>query len=893
MKIRNVFYTNHLISRKESTMKRIKYGIITLGLLGSAICVKSQDYLMSNDTIYTDKGYFYDHGGSSSSSSGNSTDTIIFYPLTDGNVLQFIFEEFYFNSYFDNYLEVYDGYNTRAPLIGRYDDYRWDRYPDTITATNSAGALTFVFHAPLIGYEIDWRASINSLQPDVTVAPNANFDFDTISLPLNTIQFHEVCTNHPSIWHWDFGDGVFSSEKNPLHTYIEEGVYRVTLTVTNAKGSDTKHRFIKTISVPNYTMNDTILTSDLGVFYDSGGETENYGKEEKIILTFYPKSNDEVLRCIFEYFKTENHASELLVYDGSSSDARLIGRYTGAINSIDTIIATNNQGALTFKFISTDWVVTNEGWKAKIESFTPYSIEIKPEAHFTYKTSNSDPLTVEFIDNSSNHPTSWYWDFGDGNNSTEENPLYEYQEHGIYKVSLLVGNETGIDSIYRYVGTSEINKFEMNESTNLNTDYLFFYDPGGKEWEYDKYDNTNYIVTFSPQTEGNVIQVAFEKFLLDADDLYIYNGTSIDDELIGNYSRSIGDTIVASNNQGALTFSFQAQIGSVGYENLGWEAAVISIPVYSVRFVSDVNGLIQGDTLQVIPQGRSSNSVSAIPNIGYRFIEWQDTNGLFISNTNPINIGNIKNDTTLVAIFEAEVYKISYNSNGGSGIMDSQDITFGSTVNLNISQYTKIGFEFAGWANNKNIQIANIFEDNGEFTKLTTGNDTLYAVWTPKKYEIVFDANTGVGSMPNQIIEYEATQSLNTNVYIKTGYDFAGWANNMDLQVANVFEDNGEYTKLTTGNDTLYAIWQISISSIKPDLQNDVSFYPNPVNEVLNISAQFKYDIYIYNLYGYLVFKKQDNWSYEKINLQNLKQGTYFLKIEGDNYNFIEVLIKE
>ena len=51
------------------------------------------------------------------------------------------------------------------------------------------------------------------------------------------------------------------------------------------------------------------------------------------------------------------------------------------------------------------------------------------------------PLTVQFTDLSSGFGiTSWVWDFGDGNNSTERNPKHTYLKEGTYQVSLTVSN---------------------------------------------------------------------------------------------------------------------------------------------------------------------------------------------------------------------------------------------------------------------------------------------------------------------------------------------------------------------------------------------------------------------------------------------------------------------
>jgi beta propeller repeat protein len=50
------------------------------------------------------------------------------------------------------------------------------------------------------------------------------------------------------------------------------------------------------------------------------------------------------------------------------------------------------------------------------------------------------PLTVQFSDTSTGEVTGWWWDFGDGTDSHEQNPVYTYTETGIYPVILTVNN---------------------------------------------------------------------------------------------------------------------------------------------------------------------------------------------------------------------------------------------------------------------------------------------------------------------------------------------------------------------------------------------------------------------------------------------------------------------
>ena len=70
-----------------------------------------------------------------------------------------------------------------------------------------------------------------------------------------------------------------------------------------------------------------------------------------------------------------------------------------------------------------------------------------PVADFTANsTQGMPPLTVGFTDTSSNTPTSWSWNFGDGNTSVEKNPVHTYTAEGVYTVTLSVTSTGGSDT---------------------------------------------------------------------------------------------------------------------------------------------------------------------------------------------------------------------------------------------------------------------------------------------------------------------------------------------------------------------------------------------------------------------------------------------------------------
>ena len=69
-----------------------------------------------------------------------------------------------------------------------------------------------------------------------------------------------------------------------------------------------------------------------------------------------------------------------------------------------------------------------------------------PTAQFSANpTSGQAPVTVQFTDSSTGSPTSWTWDFGDGETSTMQNPSHSYGTAGVYTVTLVATNVSGSD----------------------------------------------------------------------------------------------------------------------------------------------------------------------------------------------------------------------------------------------------------------------------------------------------------------------------------------------------------------------------------------------------------------------------------------------------------------
>ena len=68
---------------------------------------------------------------------------------------------------------------------------------------------------------------------------------------------------------------------------------------------------------------------------------------------------------------------------------------------------------------------------------------IKPTANFSFDgTSKKAPTYVQFT-NTSVDAVAYNWDFGDGTNSTEQNPKHQYKNVGAYNISLTAKSQNG------------------------------------------------------------------------------------------------------------------------------------------------------------------------------------------------------------------------------------------------------------------------------------------------------------------------------------------------------------------------------------------------------------------------------------------------------------------
>jgi PKD repeat protein len=256
--------------------------------------------------------------------------------------------------------------------------------------------------------------------------PSAAFVAEPESGPAPlAVHFYDQSIGEPFVWVWNFGDGTTSGDRHPVHTYETSGTYTVSLTVRNSAGEDslTKNEYISVHEgiTAEFIADVTSGTAPLEVAFTD-------------LSTGHPT------------------AWEWDFGDGQTSDSRNPRHTYGSPGRYTVSLTAKND--LTEDTVSkTDYIVVESSLQADFDG--------DPR-------SGTAPLDVVFTDLSAGTPTSWEWQFGDGQTSDVQDPAHRYAGPGIYDVSLTVRNGFGSSTIKKSgfitVGDALVADFEADRT---------------------------------------------------------------------------------------------------------------------------------------------------------------------------------------------------------------------------------------------------------------------------------------------------------------------------------------------------------------------------------------------------------------------------------------------
>lgn len=296
----------------------------------------------------------------------------------------------------------------------------------------------------------------------VTAAPVANFTASPNPANIGqTITFTDTSTGTPTSWLWNFGDGTTSTLQNPTKSYSAAGTYNVSLTVTNGGGSNAKTVQV-IVSAPQNTSPYEAENST----YGGGVEppqvlTTNTGYSGSGYLGFFGRTGNFAQFSI-SGLAAGQYALQMRWGRADAGNAQRLIRVNGTAVSTLSISQTSTDWADPARFVlSTAITVTLTSGTNLIRveyagsdlqyvdldriSLTPITTpSTPPVANFAFSPNNPTPgALISFTDTSSQSPTAWAWDFGDGTSSTLQNPTKAFTNPGTYTVTLTATNSSG------------------------------------------------------------------------------------------------------------------------------------------------------------------------------------------------------------------------------------------------------------------------------------------------------------------------------------------------------------------------------------------------------------------------------------------------------------------
>jgi gliding motility-associated-like protein len=741
------------------------------------------------------------------------------------------------------------------------------------------------------------------------VVPDGGFYFEG-QCGNSTINFFDTSTiSGASINYrlWDFGDGNTSIQQNPVHTYAGVGNYTVKLTVGNTNPCGGNSIITKTVAVETQPNASFLVTGGCA------SSSVNFTDQSTI------------------------SAGTIDLWQWDFGDGS-----TSALQNPQHIYSSANTYTIKLK-------VRSQTGCWSVETPKTITLSAKPAAKYSWQSTCVNQSTF-FKDSSvisSGSISRWFWNFGDGNTSTLQNPQHTYTTAGVYTIKFIAGTSTGCNSDTLpktiTIGSKPVANFNSsyqcgiknisfsdisaNTTGAINNWYWVFGDGNNSNLQNPQHLYPNYgsyTVKLAVSSMLGCISDTLPKTVIaDAKPVAQFdvtggcinqstgftNNSTIEAGTINNWYWSFGDAAIGNTQNVTHTYTnngqFQVKLVSKSANNCISDTAfkTITIEDKPVAGFSIQNGCVG---TPVILQNTST--------IGYGNISsyyWQFGNGLSTSTVKqPVfsytNFGNYtvkltatsKNgcaaDTVFKPVVIESVPKVDFTFDAACA---GKSVNFSNLTINDFGSINKWKWELENTVTSAAFQPAHTYNNYGDFTvKLTAATINSCSASKSKTIPIkkidVFAGNDTIIAI-NQSLQLNATGA---STYLWTP-DLYLTDNTLPNPIAILSKDFTYYLQGTTsegciGFDTI----KIKVFNT-PDIYVPNAFTPNGdnVNDIIKptIPGVLSLEYFsIYNRYGQLVYTtKQVGQGWNGI-WQNSRQpaGAYIwiCKIKDYKGNVIE-----
>jgi hypothetical protein len=250
----------------------------------------------------------------------------------------------------------------------------------------------------------------------------------------------------------------------------------------------------------------------------------------------------------------------------------------------------------------------------------------------------------------------------------------------------------------------------------------------------------------------------------------------------GTVSKSPSQSAYDSNSTVQLT-----AIPAAGYHFVGWSGDIsgsmnpvtmmvdgnknitanFAISTFALTLVA-TNGAVSKNPDQTAYDSNSTVQLTAMPAIGYHFVNWS---GAVSGTANPVSIV-MNGNKTVTANFAKNTYTLTINATNGAVLKDPSASTYDSNMTVQLTAFPSGGYHFVSWS-------GDVTGSSNPIPILMDGNKNVTAAFAPttvSTYSLnIISANGTVTKVPDQSV-YDSNATVQLTALPASGYHFLSWS---------------------------------------------------------------------------------------------------------------------
>lgn len=259
----------------------------------------------------------------------------------------------------------------------------------------------------------------------------------------------------PYTYSWNFGDGSTSNLQNPIHSYSNTGSYTAVLTVTDASSSVSDSAPVNIISaggaivsvstVQSFASSISIAQINVSNVQNLGAATVKLSYNPSLVVVQSVSAGTIGAPVASINNVTGITTISVISPTGASGNVVLASINLRAVGSVNS----NSPLGITVTALSDKTTGNPISYTINNGTFTiiPGTAPLTADAGGPYSGNAGSAIPFTGSASGGTPPyTSYYWNFGDGSTSSQQNPTHTYSSGGTYNVQLTVQDSTGANA---------------------------------------------------------------------------------------------------------------------------------------------------------------------------------------------------------------------------------------------------------------------------------------------------------------------------------------------------------------------------------------------------------------------------------------------------------------